>query len=292
MKSLFIDSKAYLTSDARNIVDNVYNIQKRLEPDDILWQHMRLEHFKTLIEKQALYFQSVKGYGSTGNVERSPILSLDGHIDRRSSEYSFLSKVFSNFNGVTYISCWYHNTVLVDGVFKRFTRNKENAKIFEGIAIRTSLAKLLSAFTAIADVSFRYSLFYGLLSYVPESLFKLNSSVCEKKDGIDAINMHIPYYYKNTNWSDEMECRFLVRKIDLNNGRLFPYEKGEPKQPEKYINLPISIPKVIDQVAMPMNQLPKQAECMREWLSSVNIILDESETAMDGYVAYDLKQKE
>jgi hypothetical protein len=249
-------------------------IPKPLDGDDVVWQHMPIEYFYRLLECSEMYFKAIVAY-DPDDVERFPSMGIDPYLRLQDPLlYLTIKDVFQKCNNYTYISCWFRNACLLDGVFKRFADS-------DGVAVKTRVSRLIKAFDAFSEKTEDFSLYYGSMQYVAEHVFDLQPLVCKQKAAGIELETIVPYFYKGTNLADEKEFRLLIRDQQSLLKR---------EQVSTFLMVPIPILDTIEGIAIPITQLPKDAQDIQAKLKDMRYVIREDKPEMDGYVVYTLKK--
>lgn len=284
----FVDIRSFFEGPAQRFFDQTTPCKPLNAGSDSIWQHMKVGYFESLLHQKALYFRPIISYSN--ELEPNPASCFFRPEEMITQEAFVLGSKFETLGAHTYLSCWYHGPYVVDGIFKRFTSDKQGKPEQRGgLAIRTNVKRLLECIRTNTQDDHFIRAYYGLVQYIPskylaEHVRPAFQSLVKQYGKIDGA---IPYYFKKSNLGDECEFRLLIRLFTRaeHDGSL---RNLAPDSGRTEYLLPIKIADVIEGFAIPAAYYPFDksfADSLKEhhWTAT------EEKKAMDGYRYFHLE---
>lgn len=283
-----IDVLGLFDDRAKQFIEQTTVYKPLTSSNDTIWQHMKIDYFEILLNESALYMKPVSSYSN--ELERNPAQYIfDPSMVITYNAYK-LDSAFETLDSRSFLSCWYRSPYLADGIYNRFTKDKEGKSDPRGgIAIKTNVAKLINSIQKALIINCHYKTYYGLVQYLPRYAVNeyISPSFQKYINNSKKIDGVIPYYFKNTNLGDECEFRVLLR-LFMNDEII-----GESK-PLVDLGLaghshPIDIADALEGFAIPYSFFPLKRN-ITELLKSKGLLALEEEKTMDKYVYYRLER--
>ncbi|QGH35119.1 hypothetical protein GI584_14170 [Gracilibacillus salitolerans] len=202
LRKFIIARDDFLSKYEYNNEYNINNIKdKSITNNTVIWKFMSFAKFISLLENEALYFSKplyfrdpYEGAYSESDIYR--ILGSSAEIfDEEKQEYRLnqdqINELYKkNEIELDYVgvSCWHLNDEESAAMWDLYCSRDE------GIAIRTTLGKLLAS----VDQDQGYDMKYGLVNYI------------DYADDMAGINTYETLFYKRKSFAHEQEFRLIV----------------------------------------------------------------------------------
>lgn len=192
-------------------VDNI----SEAEDNAIIWQQMRLEHFRSFLISQSLSFKELATYEAVD--ERKVTYYKEKELKEETNEdkKKLLEHLYEDFEKIAYVSCWYYFESLSNTIFKEYAGDN-------GIAIGTTVGQLRKAIEDNNNnkdsMVFPEELYYGIIGYINDCY----KDVVKKEEAI------APIFLKSKSHKNDTEFRLVYLKDSLwnsgTNGLKLPKE--------------------------------------------------------------------
>ena len=249
-----------------------YQLCIKPEPDTIIWRYMSLGKFKSLLEKRGLFFCRADRFADP----------YEGSIPKREAEYRIeaqkqaaayhdldfdLQRAQRNISGFSerhkldkqshIINCWHINNAENDSMWRLYLDSNE------GVAIKTNVAKLESAFANTGETIYCSEVRY--LDYEQDIWYD------DIEYPMKGYSMFIPLVHKRNEFRQEAEIR-LIHPIDTryttDEQTLGQYWKDQVFHNGKIINVEVS--DLIEAVYTPPTSDEQQNDTVRKMISQHN----------------------
>lgn len=246
--------------------------------NQVIWQHMKLHFFRTLLNKQKLFLCNAGSYPAS--IERDLFAAYNFICDFE-PDIKQVSKVLVPN---TFFSCWYTSVTTNEAIFNEFAGQ-------DGVAISTSIGKLRRFVNVQSDDSGQDILVCcAPVQYISKSDYKLSEDKAFfRNDHNVRVKTIVPFFYKFTNWSYQNEFRVVGRKTPIMNVRSY-------KTTSKCVGCSIgagSIIELIDSVAIKASQPKDFVDMLKSICQDFGLILEELERRKqnaDGFIQYRIKE--
>ena len=255
--------------------------------DQVIWQHMKVHYFITLLKNRKLYFSNATSYPS--NVERDLFDAYWAILKTWKGVKKIDIKKISDYLMLrTFFSCWYMNLVPTNDVFLKFAGT-------EGLAISTTVKKIDKLVGEYNEnTSENLIIACAPVQYVTTVQYQLkeDAAYVSKPVGL-MLKTLVPLFYKFSNLSTENEFRMICRTEPTS--ALDPCTKRiiQPKGRSVEIGSNIDVAAFVDSVAILANQPDEYVDMLHCICTQNNFKLrlkKKIEQNADGFVLYDLEE--
>jgi len=230
----------------------------RPEPNTVIWRYMSLDKFESMLDTRALFFCRADRFSDPyeGSITRRV-------FENRSTNFRnfFPQKAKENENTIStlhksnkklhIINCWHINNSENDSMWKLYLKSNE------GIAIKTTIAKLLKSFYSLIDDIFCSKIRY--LDYEKEYWYDKDEYPFWE------YNMFIPLVHKRIEFKQEAEIRLIHKVKVLKEIGIEKYWNQRPIEKGKFISADIE--HLIENIYCPPTSDSNQIKKVEELIS-------------------------
>jgi len=194
----------------------------RPNPNLTIWRYINLKKFESMLKEKALFFCRVDRFPDPfeGSIPRR----IAENRDESLKDTKILSNAHQLFRKKHIVNCWHINNNENDFMWKLYLKSNE------GVAIKTTVRKLLDSFSKTSETVFCSKVRY--LDYENSTWFN------EVEYPFKAYNLFIPLIHKRIEFKQEEEIR-LISEIDTNIDDYDIYWNQQLNQNGKNIHLDI-----------------------------------------------------
>lgn len=178
--------------------------------DDVIWQQMTLNNFRSLIGSNKLYFKAHSEYTEYDEIKLREFAEpkIESQLKKHDNAVrellkNDLLKIYDKIERHMFISCWYNSRYLSDVIFREY------AKGDGGIAIGTTVGKLITCINnAYSQDSEIQNIFSGNVQYFSKSRLYDKSL---GKSLFEPAQVYAPIFLKGMQFRLDHEFRVCIQ---------------------------------------------------------------------------------